>query len=886
MKFRTKLAALFHRSQLDAEMTEEMRLHIELQAKLNRQAGMPAEDARHAALRQFGNVASIQEDCREQRGWLWLEQVWQDMAYAGRQMAKAPSFAATVIVTLGLGIGACAVVFTAINATLVHPLAGQRTNREVIFHETQPPQRPQMALSAGSYLDLVKVAKSFDILGAWTGAPILIEGGAEPVQVRGARLTPGVMHGWNNMTILGREFLPEEFKGGLRVVMISHALWLRLFGGDPGVLNRPLTVEGTLCTIVGVISPRFALYGSDIEIWLPMDLSGMQVPNRNVRYLQTTARLKPGVTLAQAQAEMDVLAANLARQYPDTNKGVGFLVRDLGTYINRSLAPMLYILLGVVGCVLLIACANVANLLLARGMTRQREISVRAALGASRGRIMRQFLVESLLLAGLGGALGIVLAHWGLRFIRIYGPAAGTDLARLAYVELDSSVLVFMVGFSLAVGLFFGLAPAWLGSRVDLHDAMKQGSRGNSEAGARSRLRRLLMIMEISLALLLLTGAGLLTRGFIKRAQIDPGFEPRQIATASVGLSSRRYRDTAQRRQMTDAVLERVRALPGVERAAVAHIGPYNNAGPLAFDLAGRPADGVPRTAVPLLVTAEYFETMRIRLLRGRTFTAQDGVSGPPVFVVNEAFVRQYFGDENPLGHRIALNLQGERVNDRTSAERPPGTSGEIVGVVADVMQGAPGVPAQPQMYLTWASSNTNGFLLMVRTRGDPSTFLTSIKQQIFEVDRQQPVQWARPLEDVMGDSQARSQLMLMLLVTFGMIALVIAAVGIYSVMAYSVSQRTMEFGIRMALGASRGDILRQVLRGGMKTVALGLAVGLAAALVCGQILQAMLYDTHPRDPVTLAAVVGLLAQVAFVACWLPARRATKVDPIIALRAE
>jgi len=885
MKLIRQLRTLFQRDRLDAEMTAEMQAHVELQTDRNIANGMKRDDARYAALRQFGNVARVQEECREQRGWIWLEQARQDLGYAGRQMAKAPGFATTVIVTLGVGIGACAIVFTAINATLLHPLAGERANREVVFHETQPPQRPQMALSAGTYFDLQKSTTSFDILGVWAPASVLIEGGAEPVQVRGARITPGVMQGWDNMTELGREFLPEEFKGGLRVAMISHALWQRLFGGDPEVLRRTLTVQDTPCTIVGVLSPRFARYGSDIEIWLPMDMSDM-APNRGTRYLQTTARLKPGVSLAQAQAEVDVLAANLARQYPDTNQGVGLLVRDLGGYINRRLTPLLYLLLGVVGCVLLIACANVANLLLARAMTRQREISVRAALGASRGRIMRQLLAESVLLAGLGGILGIGLAHGGLRFIRDYLPAAGTDLARLAYVELDPAVLVFLVGFSLAIGVFFGLAPAWLGSRVDLHDAMKQGARGNSETGARGRLRRLLMIVEIALALLLLTGSGLLTRSFIKRAQIDPGFDPRQVATASVDLSGRRYRDTEQRRRMTDAVLEKVRALPGVEHAAVAHTGPHNRAGPLGFEVVGRLEDGARRTAIPLLVTADYFETMHIRLVRGRTFNARDGVSGPPVFVVNETFARQYFGDEDPVGQRLALKLGGEMVNGRASAESPPGTSGEIVGVVADVMQGTLGAPAQPQMYLTWASFNTGVFLLMVRTTGEPAPLLAAIKQQVFEVDRQQPVQWVRPLEELLGDSQAMSRLMSVLLVTFGLIALVIATVGIYSVMAYSVSQRTMEFGIRMALGASREDILRQVLRGGMKTVALGLAAGLAAALVAGRLLAALLYQTDPRDPVTLAAIVGLLVLVAFIACWLPARRATKVDPMIALRAE
>ena len=377
--------------------------------------------------------------------------------------------------------------------------------------------------------------------------------------------------------------------------------------------------------------------------------------------------------------------------------------------------------------------------------------------------------------------------------------------------------------------------------------------------------------MAANIVLQLPNQIGLLDDGFLD--QIANRQQPDQFAALQHG-------------QMADAVLEKIRALPGVESAAVTSLSPHNNAGLLAFDIAGRPPGTVPRGAVPYMVTADYFKTMGIRLVNGRTFDEQDGVSGSGVFVVNETFVRQYFGGENPLGQRIAWNLRGEQVNGRASAGQPPGTSGEIVGVVNDVMQGVLGEPSKPQMYLPWAAFNTNGFMLMVRAKNDPVASLAQIKQQIFAVDRQQPVQWVRTMESLLGDAQARFHLMLTLLVTFGFIALVIAVVGIYSVMAYGVSQRTTEFGIRMALGASRSDILRQVLCGGMKTVAVGLAVGLAIALMSGQVLHAVLFDTHPRDPLTLAAIVTVLVVVAFVACWLPARRATRVDPMVALRAE
>jgi putative ABC transport system permease protein len=870
------LTALFRRKKIEAEMAEELRLHLERRVEENVASGMSPEDARYAALRKFGGVEQVKEDCREQRAGVWLEQLSQDFNYACRQLLKAPGFAATVVLTLALGIGACTIVFTAVNSTLLRPLAGQPVDRDVIVHETLLPQRPQMQLSPPAFLDLEREAKSFEILAAWTGLSVNLESDTEPLQLQAAAITPRVLDIWGTQAALGRSFLPDEFKGGEKVVMLSHALWQRAFGGSPSVIGRAINIDGAPCTVVGVIQPEFARYGSDIEIWVPLVFSEQQrTQQRGAHYLQTMGRLKRGVSLAQAQAELDVLAANLAQQYPDTNKGVGLLVRDFGAYINRSLAPMLYVLLGAVGCVLLIACANVANLLLARATTRQREISIRSALGAGRGRIMRQLLVESMVLAALGGAAGILLAQWGLRFVRVYGPAAGTDLARLAYIELDPGVLAFTVGFSLLTGVVFGLAPAWLGSRVDLSEALKQSSRGNSETGVRGRLRGTLVVLEVSLALVLLAGAGLLVRSFAQLAQLDPGFVPERVATMRIDLNGKKYPLDRQRLQFTDALLERIKRLPGVEAAAVTTLSPSNNSGPLSFDIAGRPPGKVQPGAVPYSVTPDYFNAMGVRLLRGRGFDDRDGVSGPLVFVINETLARQFFGNEDPLGQRLSLKIG-----------RNPEPVGEIVGIVRDVMQGMPGTPSPPQLYVPWAAFNWNRFFVMVRTAGDPAALLPLLKAEVHAIDGNQPVGASRTLEELMDNAIARTRLMLVLLVTFGLVALVIAAVGIYGVMAYSVSQRTMEFGIRMALGASRRDVLREVMRRGMRTVAVGVLLGVGAALLLGKVVGALLYNTSPRDPFTLVAIVLLLLAVALIACLLPARRATKVDPMVALRAE
>jgi predicted permease len=872
MKLIRQLRTLFRKDQLDAEMTAEMQAHVDLQAERNVAAGMKPEDARFAALRQFGNVASIQEQAREVRGWLWLEQARQDLAYSARQLLRLPGFTATIIVTLALGIGACTVVFTAINATLLSPLAGQAVNGAVIIHETEPPRRPQMQLSPGMFADVAEQAKSFEGVTAWTGSTLTMQTDAEPVFVRGAAMTPGLASNWSPSPALGRPFTAEEEARGDRVIMISHGLWQRSFRGSPDVLNRVIDTDMGPYTVIGVIHADFAKYGSDVEFWTPWALSTEQRTQRNAHFLQTNAKLKPGVTLAQAQAELNVIAANVARQYPDTNKGVGLLVRDMGAYINRSLAPMLYLLLAIVGCVLLIACSNVANLLLARAASRQREMAVRMALGAGRGRLVRQLLVESVMLATLGGAGGIVLAKWAIRFLQIYGPSAGTDLARLAFLELEPRVVAFTVGFSVLTGIVFGLAPAWFGSGVNHQEALKQGGHGSTDSKVRAGLRTTLVVVEIALALALLAGAGLLVRSFTKLAEVDPGFAVREVATMRMVLSPRKYTPET-RRQFVDKFLERVQALPGVEAAALANMTPFNNPPMMNLEFPGR--DATPQTpiAVSYFVTPDYLPAMGIRLLRGRGFTRTDLDSPALALVVSETFAKQYFPDEDPLGRTVALVF---------GPKNKP--TGEIVGVARDVMQVAPGQPVPPQLYVPRLAGGD--FHVLVRIKGDPEPVLPLLKSEVHALDKAQPVIGARTMAEAMSTTLARSRLMLSLLAVFSGIAFVLAAVGIYSVMAYAVGRRTTEFGIRMALGASRGRILADVLHRGLTVVALGLVLGTGGALALGQVLQTTLYEISPRDPVTLGASLLLLFTAGFLACLLPARRATKVDPIVALRAE
>lgn len=797
-----------------------------------------------------------------------------DLRYAFRQLIKSPGFAAVTILTLALGIGACTAIFSVVNTVLLRPLEYPDPARLVVIRETQLPDFPEFSVSPPNYLDWEKQTKSYENLAAYAGSRINLTGDGEPQQLVGVKATAHYFDVYGVKPALGRTFLPEEDAPGKNhVVVLSYPFWQRVFGGASDVLGRPIQLNGEPYTVVGVAPPGFGL-ASKVDAWMPMAFKPDETANdaRGGHYLNVVGRLRPGVTVAQAEAELKVLAAQLATQYPDSNKGWGIFMMPLQDYSVRDVRAVLYTLLGAVGCVLLIACANIANLLLARATARHREISIRAALGASRARLVRQLLTESVLLAVCGGLAGVLLARWGLDALLALAPA---NLPRMTDIHLNSGVLVFSLALSVLTGLVFGIAPAWLAARADVNEALKQGSRGSTEGGARGRLRSALVVIEVTLALMLLGGAGLLARSFIQLAHVDPGFVPENATVLRLSLPQKKYALPEQQNAFAGALLERVKNLPGVQAAGLTHSMPLVSDYVLGFNIEGRPAiapSDLPSTNY-YAVTPEYFRAMGIRLVRGRVFSAQDDAKAPRVAIINETMARQHFPNEDPIGKRINIT-------------NGPDAWREIIGIVGDIKQYGVDKATSNQAYEPFAQVPFSSLNVVIRTSGQPAALLGAIRPTVYAVDKDQPIGTIRPLEEIVADSIARQRFAMTLLTVFSLVALVIAAVGIYGVMAYSVVQRTGEFGIRMALGAQQRDVLRLVLAQGGKLVGLGLLIGLAATLAASRAMGSMLFNTSAQDPLTLGGITLLLGAVALVACLLPASRATKVNPIEALRAE
>jgi putative ABC transport system permease protein len=800
--------------------------------------------------------------------------MFNDLRYAFRQLIKSPGFAAVTILTLALGIGACTAIFSVVNAVLLRPLDYPDPARLVIIRETQLPEFPEFSVSPPNYLDWEKQTKSYEHLAAYSGSRVNLTGEGEPQQLVGIKATAHYFDVYGIKPALGRTFLPEEDAPGKNhVVVLSYPFWQRVFGGASDVVGRPIQLNGESYTVVGVAPRGFGL-ASKVDAWMPMAFEPKETANdnRGAHYLNVAGRLRAGVTVAQAEAELKVLAAQLATQYPDSNKGWGILMMPLQDYTVRDVRTVLYTLLGAVGCVLLIACANIANLLLARATARHREISIRAALGASRARLVRQLLTESVLLALCGGLAGMLLARWGLDALLALAPA---NLPRVSDIHLDGGVLVFSLALSVLTGLVFGIAPAWLAARADVNEALKQGSRGSTEGGARGRLRSALVVIEVTLALMLLGGAGLLARSFMQLARVDPGFIPENATVLRLSLPQKKYALPEQQTAFANSLLERMKNLPGVQAAGLTHSMPLVGDYVLGFNIEGRPAiapSDLPSTNY-YAVTPEYFRAMGIRLVRGRVFTAQDDAKAPRVAIINETMARQHFPNEDPIGKRINIT-------------NGPDTWREIVGIVGDIKQYGVDKATSSQSYEPFAQVPFSSLNVVIRTSGPPAALLSSIRPTVYAVDKDQPIGAIRPLEEIMADSIARQRFAMTLLTVFSLVALVIAAVGIYGVMAYSVVQRTGEFGIRMALGAQQSDVLRLVLTQGGKLVGLGLIIGLAATLAASHAMGSMLFNTSAQDPLTLTSITLLLGGVALVACLLPATRATKVNPIEALRVE
>ncbi len=795
-----------------------------------------------------------------------------DLRYAFRQLSQNPGFAAVAILTLALGIGACVAIFSVVNGVLLRPLDYPEPDRIVILRETNLPQFPEFSVSPPNFLDWQKQTKSYQYLAAYNGAQINLTGKGEPQRLIGVKATGHYFDVYGVKPVLGRFFTPEEDAPGKnQVVVLSHPFWQRVFGGDRAAVGQSVQVDGDTYTVVGIAPPRFG-EASKVDLWMPMAVTPEERSNelRGAHYLNVAGRLKPGVPVAQADAELQLLAAQLAKQYPDSVKGWGAFVLPMLEYHVRDVRVVLYTLLGAVGCVLLIACANIANLLLARATARQRELSIRAALGASRFRIVRQLLLESVVLGLIGGAAGLLVARWSLDALLALAPA---DLPRSTEIHLDLAVLFFALLLSAATGIAFGIAPAWLAAHTDLNESLKQGARGSTDA--RGRLRGALVVMEVAFALVLLGGAGLLGRSFLRLTQVDPGFNPANATILRLALPEKKYDQDEKQALFADALLQRLRALPGVEAAGLTHTLPLLGDWVLGFNIAGRPPltpSDLPSTNY-YSVTPDYFRAMGIPLLRGRLFNERDNAQAPRVAIINQTMAQQFFPNEDPLGKQINIT-------------NGPDTWRQIVGIVGDIKQYGVDQEAAVQTYEPFAQKPFGTLNVVLRSAGSSAALAGMLRPAVYAVDKDQPIGEIRPLHGIVAETIAKQRFAMTLLALFSFVALVLAAVGIYGVIAYNVVQRRGEIGIRMALGAQRRDVLRLVLSSAGKLIALGLVVGFVATFATSRVMGSMLFQTEAHDPLTFSLTILLLAAVALAACLLPARRAIRVSPIEALRTE
>jgi putative ABC transport system permease protein len=794
-----------------------------------------------------------------------------DLKFSLRQLTKSPGFTAIAVFTLALGIGACTAMFSVVNSVLLRPIAYPESERLVIIRESFPPQYPVFSVAPANFRDWEQQNTVFEAMYAQRNSTYALTGRGEPARVLALRVTGRYFDVIRTPAMLGRVFGPADDRPEAgKVVVLSYAFWQKQLGGRTDVLQERLQLNGDTFTIIGVMPASFQR-GYPFEIITPMAFEEREWQDRGAHYIYVGARMKPTVTIEQVRAEMSAIAARLADQYVD-NKGWGTVVDTLLDNNTAAIRPTLYTLLAAVAVLLSIACANVANLLLARATVRQRELSIRAALGASQWRIIRQLFTENLLLALCGGLLGILVGKWGLDAMLALAPR---DLPRAAEISLDGRVLVVTLGMTLLTGMGFGVVPALQAMRIDLVEALKEGARGTSDSGHRHLLRHGLVVTEIALAVMLLASAGLLIRSFVRLNAFNPGFNPQGALLASVSLPPAKYPTTAAQATFVDQVLQRYRALPGVTAAGAAQVFPMGgNDYMLSLEIEGR---DVPEPELPATnyysVTPDYFEAAGIPLLRGRLFNAQDRADSPPVAIISQSLADKLFPGVDPLGQRIHPT-QGTR-NWR-----------EIVGVVGEVRQYGVDRETAPQSYVPFAQAPFTSMTFVVRADAPAADLPPRLRQEIYAVDPNQPVGRLEPVQNLLTTSMARQRFAATLLAVFSGLALVLAVVGIYGVMAYAVAQRTGEFGIRLALGAQPRDILRLVLTHGGRLIGAGLAVGLLAALAVGQFIQAMLYQTPPRDPLVFGAIALLLAGAALFACLIPALRATRVDPMVALRSE
>jgi len=862
---------LFRRERGEQEFAAELETHLQFHIEENLRRGLPPEEARRQALIKLGGVEQTKELYRERHRLRIVETLWQDVRFGVRMLRKSPGFTTVAVLTLALGIGANTAIFSVVNAVLLRGLPFKDTERLVVVY-AKTPTVPRNWVSYPELLDWRSQSRQFDALAGWTSQSVNLTGEDEPTRVVGSFVTANFFPMLGIEPVLGRSFRAgEDEPGAPKSVLLSEGLWKSRYGADAKFLGRGMILNGDLHTVIGVMPDTFANTWFGTDIYLPLPSYPNFTQNRGQPVAGIFGRLNAGVRVEQAQAEMDTIATALARQYPDTHRDRGVTIIPLHKMFVEDVRQTVLVLFGAVGFVMLIACANVANLLLSRLASREREMATRAALGANRTRLVRQMLTETLLLWTAGGALGLWIGRWGIDALLALSPAQTVPTG--IPVQLDTYVLAFTIGVSVLTGICFGLLPALRYSRPNVSEALKEGSR--TLAQGPGRLRGLLVVSQVGLALVVLIGSGLLVRSFLQMQRENPGFDGRHLLTLEYRVPRNKYPQPQQQWDFHRTVVERVRALPGVRSAAVIFALPMSgNGGSVAFELPDReppPPEKEWRAQVNRL-HPDTLATLRIPVLRGRGITEQDTPDTPRVALVNQRMATQYWPSEDPIGKQIKI--------------RPDGPVVTVVGVVGNVKQYSLDDPQQPQIWGSFAQLPHIFATLAVRTEGDPMSQADAVRAAVWSVDKDQPVWKVRSMEFLLDRSLGPRRFLSTLMAVYSALALVLAAVGIYGVISYGVAQRTHEIGIRVALGARPADVRRLVLGGGLRLALIGVGLGLAGALALTRLMSTLLFGVSPHDPFTFATVAVVLLGVAIVASLIPAWRATRVDPMVALRFE
>jgi predicted permease len=813
--------------------------------------------------------------------------LFQDLSYAARMMLKRPGFTLVAVLTLALGIGANSVIFSLMDAMLLNPLAYRNADRLVMVSEVQRKNNEPNPVSPINFQDWSRQDRLFEQVAAFQTQSLNLSGTGEPERVRGGYISASLFPLLEVNPALGRAFSSEENQTGKnRVAILSAGLWKRRFGQSPDVIGKSVIVNGESLTIVGVMPSEFQFppQADKLELWIPIAFEGEELTNRNVRDIQVVARLRPDVSLKQAQAELSTMANQLEREYPDTNAGWNVRVTTLADQFADRARPAMLIMLAAVGFVLLIACVNVANLLLSRATARQKEIAIRIALGAKRSRLIRQLLTESVLLSLLSGAAGLLLAMWGVKVLAASIPDwIANSMPRLREIGLDWRILCFTLGVSLVTGVIFGLAPALFASNPDLNEMIKESGKGASKSFRGRRLANILVISEVALALVLLIGAGLMMKSLSQLQKVNPGFDGQSVLTFQTSLPDAQYLTRKEAANFYQQAIKRMESLPGVQAVGAINHLPMGLSGTgTEFSIEGSALTATGNAARPgggyRVVTPNYFRALGVTVRKGRAFEERDSTDSQPVVIINETLAKRYWPNKDPLGQRLTLTREQDPKN--------PTGARVIVGVVGDVKHFGLAAPVIPEIYVPQAQSGWREMTFVVKTSSDPTAIAAGVKNEIKAIDKDLPVYKVRTMEEVMADSSYPQRLSTSLLGIFALIALVLAAVGIYAVISYSVSRRTHEIGIRMALGAKQLDVLRLIIRQGMKLAVVGVGIGLVIVVGLMRLMASLLYGVSATDPVTLGGVSLLLLIVAILACYLPARKAARVKPLIALRYE